>query len=87
MPEDPKFCAECGVSFEGDPIPEDKQELFGGAKHFSKVIGLYSRDKDMTVGYRCPECSHSWPRPGFEGWFQKLFGGTCATEEACKGCT
>lgn len=29
---------------------------------FSRAIGLYDRDRDKTVAWRCPDCGHEWKR-------------------------
>jgi hypothetical protein len=28
-----------------------------------KIIALYDRDLDCTVGYKCKACGHTWKRP------------------------
>ena len=55
----------CGKSdLVGDPI--DKEYLdkgyYGTKTHYSRVIGIYDMDVDMTVAYRCPDCGHEWDR-------------------------
>lgn len=57
---DPAYCPHCGVSFEGEPIPEQDRESFGGQTHFSRVIGLYDVGVDRTVAWKCPDCGHTW---------------------------
>ena len=54
-------CPECGAEFQGSPIPEEQQEAFG-ATHFSRKISIYSREKDRTVAWLCPDCNHKWAR-------------------------
>jgi DNA-directed RNA polymerase subunit RPC12/RpoP len=54
-------CPHCGASLQGAPIPADEQESYG-ATHFSRKIGIYSREVDRTVAWRCPDCSHEWAR-------------------------
>lgn len=54
-------CPHCGVSLQGDPIPEPSQPMYG-ATHFSRKIGIYSRETDRTVAWRCPDCEKEWPR-------------------------
>lgn len=29
---------------------------------YSRVIGIYDRDKDRTTHWRCPDCNHEWRR-------------------------
>jgi hypothetical protein len=47
---------------QGSGIPEEMQHLYGGATHFSRVIGIYSMDEDRTIAWRCPDCGQEWPR-------------------------
>ena len=61
MKDSRELCPSCGVQFQGDPIPEKDQESFG-ATHFSRKIGVYSRERDRTVAWRCPDCGHEWSR-------------------------
>lgn len=56
-----EHCPKCNVSFQGEKIPEKDMHAFG-ATHFSRVIGIYDRDRDMTVAWRCPDCKHEWSR-------------------------
>jgi len=56
-----EFCDRCGADFQGEPIPEKSQHLFG-ATHFSRKIGIYDLVKDRTVEYQCPDCGHTWKR-------------------------
>ena len=56
------ICPNCNVDLTGDPIPEKDRHLFGNATHFERQIGLYDRDLDMTVAYKCPDCGATWSR-------------------------
>lgn len=47
---------------QGSEIPEEMQHLYGGATHFSRVIGIYSMDEDRTIAWQCPDCGQEWPR-------------------------
>lgn len=51
-----KTCPFCGVSLLGAEIPEQSREHYGGQTHFSRVIGVYSQERDRTVAWRCPDC-------------------------------
>jgi len=51
-----RFCSKCGADWQGKPIPEADQHHFGGKKHFSRLIGIYSQELDRTVYYQCPDC-------------------------------
>jgi hypothetical protein len=54
-------CPHCNTSLQGDPIPRESQEAYG-ATHFGRQIALYSRERDRTEGWKCPDCNHEWPR-------------------------
>lgn len=28
----------------------------------SRLIGIYSRERDRTVAWKCPDCKKEWPR-------------------------
>lgn len=45
-------CPACG---------SDWRDLRSGPP-FSREIGIYSRDQDMTMAYRCPDCGKEFPR-------------------------
>jgi uncharacterized C2H2 Zn-finger protein len=55
-------CPKCESLWHETPIPEESQHLFGYAKFFSRVIGIYDRDRDCTVAYQCPDCHTCWDR-------------------------
>lgn len=61
---EPDNCPKCGVSFQGEPIPEKSRQdgSYGNSTHFSRVIGIYSRGMDRTTQWRCPDCGHVWDR-------------------------
>lgn len=61
-------CPHCFADLQGNPIPEQLQEAYGGHTHFSRKIGI--SDGDTVYEYECPDCSKTWPRtdpvrPGF----------------------
>lgn len=58
----PEICPYCQVSLIGDPIPDESRQYYGSNTHFSRVIALYSRERDMTVAWRCPDCLKKWDR-------------------------
>lgn len=37
-------------------------EEHGEANRWGRQISLYDRDKDRTVGYKCPDCNGKWER-------------------------
>lgn len=54
-------CPHCGVSLQGEPIPEDQRgKWYGGATHYSRTIG-YSRH-DYVQFWICPDCGGTWNR-------------------------
>lgn len=58
-------CPQCGVSWVDRYLtPEEQQSVYWspGTKFFSKLIGIYDRDADMTVRWLCPECKTEWDR-------------------------
>jgi len=47
----------------GDPIPEEHREYYdGNATHFSRAIGIYDWNRDMTTSWSCPDCRVVWDR-------------------------
>jgi hypothetical protein len=68
------YCEKCNLDFDAGKIwdyffeqykSEDAADkvasLFGATREkgrFGKKIGLYCRDKDRTLFYKCPECGH-----------------------------
>ena len=34
----------------------------GETNRWGRAIGLYCREKDCTIGYRCPDCNWVWER-------------------------
>jgi hypothetical protein len=55
-------CPGCEADLRGEPIPEEVREHYGNHTHFSRRIGIYSRESDRTVRWRCPDCGHEWER-------------------------
>ena len=59
---DDYHCPKCGADFDAGPIPENIREHYSAPYRWSRRIAIYSRERDMTVDYRCPDCQHEWPR-------------------------
>jgi hypothetical protein len=66
-------CPHCGVSLEGDPIPEVLQPFYG-ATHFTRKISVVDRYRDRVMYWKCPDCCGTWDwstrrfhAPGLEG--------------------
>lgn len=61
----PDFCPHCKANLQGPAIPQqyiDQGYYAPGETHYSRRIGIYDTTKDMTVGYRCPDCDGYWSR-------------------------
>ena len=61
-PADADNCPNCGTSLLDKPIPEESRHMYGGKTHFRRVIGIYSREQDRTVAWRCPDCDYEEAR-------------------------
>lgn len=46
-------CPNCGVGW---------GYVTDGGERYSHVIGIYSRELDVTVAWRCPNCDREWAR-------------------------
>jgi Zn-finger nucleic acid-binding protein len=55
-------CPKCKGDLKGAPIDKADRESYGNKTHFSRVIGIYSREQDKTVAWRCPDCGFEEPR-------------------------
>ena len=71
-------CPNCKADLDGEPIWEHffKQtgneidadriaDHYGATRErgkFGRAIALYDRDQDRTVGWKCPDCGHTWER-------------------------
>lgn len=55
-------CPKCGSLWHDKRIPEESRHHYGDARFFSRVIGIYNRDRDRTVAYQCPDCNTCWDR-------------------------
>ena len=52
----------CHANLQGDEIPEDAREHYGGKTHYRRTIAIYNAQEDRTVAWRCPDCGHEWER-------------------------
>ena len=88
----PCHCPVCGIDWsEGQSIPVESLGHYGGEhgvpmdcehgcgrpRHYEgKVMGQYSRERDITVAYSCMGCGTSWPRGTFYASRVELNGET-----------
>lgn len=56
----PDTCPHCKADLRSDYIPAEQRELFGNNAHYSRRISIYDRERDRTVGWRCPDCGGEW---------------------------
>jgi hypothetical protein len=57
-------CPKCGSSWQGAIIPPEQRESYGGKQWFSRVLSLYSKRTDASIGWKCPDCGTEWSREG-----------------------
>jgi len=57
-----EYCPHCNANLRGEEIPEEQRHYFGKHTHFGRKIGLYDRDLDRTVAWKCPDCGKTWER-------------------------
>lgn len=56
-------CPACGVSWQGEPIPEKWREHVGDQTHYSRIIGVeYPERYDGVWEWMCPACHKRFPR-------------------------
>jgi len=55
-------CPKCGSLWHEKRIPKESRHHYGDAQFFSRVLGIYDRDRDRTVAYQCPDCKACWDR-------------------------
>jgi predicted RNA-binding Zn-ribbon protein involved in translation (DUF1610 family) len=53
-------CPSCGKSMIGEPIPKDRQHLYG-ATHFMRWIGITNPQADKLSCVECPDCGKQFP--------------------------
>lgn len=59
-------CPKCGADFDGGPVPEKHRKHYSPPYRWSRKIGIYNPDKDMTMKWKCPDCGYEWDREGGE---------------------
>ena len=65
-------CSSCDADLRGPAIPPEHRYMYGnldycqygcgGEPHYSRLIGIYDRERDRTVAWRCPDCGHEEAR-------------------------
>lgn len=57
------MCPNCKHDLQGEPIPEEQRDLFGGHTHFGREVGMEDPNVyDGAIWYGCPDCGHVWKR-------------------------
>lgn len=62
MNDSKEYCPYCGADLQGDPIPKEQQQHYGGATHFTRKIGISSMELDRVIKWQCPDCKGEWER-------------------------
>ncbi|MED1674219.1 hypothetical protein P4U77_11900 [Pallidibacillus thermolactis subsp. kokeshiiformis] len=62
MSDNKEYCPYCGSDLQGPPIPLENRHNYGGATHFSRKIGISSRELDRVIKWQCPNCDKEWKR-------------------------
>ena len=71
-------CPNCNANLDGgsiwehffqkigsEPEADRMAEMYGATREkgqWGRAIGLYDRDQDQTVAWKCPDCEHVWER-------------------------
>ena len=50
----------CNIDFDGGPIPEDIREHYSPPYRWSRKIGIYDRNKNAAVAWKCTDCGEEW---------------------------
>lgn len=69
----PIVCPYCQANLQGEEISPADRSVFGGATHFSRVIGIYCHQADATVSWQCPDCGNEWARTEELGFGLRTF--------------
>lgn len=57
MASDPRQATETRLCYETENCPYCGADFrYGPNGEYSKLIAIYSRERDKTVAYRCPNC-------------------------------
>jgi hypothetical protein len=50
-------CPDCKANLQGAEIPMAYRKYHrAGTTHYTNLLGVYDREKDCTVAWRCPHC-------------------------------
>jgi hypothetical protein len=58
-------CPHCGVSLQGDAIPEDVRHYYGQSTHWRRDLAVHVQGVYDGALYQCPDCDgrwHRWPK-------------------------
>lgn len=67
-------CSSCEADLRAGEIPDKYLYMYGaeqesecrygcgGKSHYSRLIGIYSRESDRTISWMCPDCGHTEER-------------------------
>lgn len=61
----PDNCPKCNADLTGEPIPQEyiDEGLYApGSTHYSRKIGIETRDYDGVLFWQCPDCGWRWHR-------------------------
>lgn len=54
-------CPECGVSWIGNPIPDDLKKEYNNRSHFTKLVAVPAKNNfSKIVAYECPGCEFNF---------------------------
>lgn len=53
-------CPLCGVSWIGNPIPDDLKKENGNRSHFSRLVQVLDWKSKRITGHECPDCGEEF---------------------------
>lgn len=56
-------CPACGVSWIGNPIPDDLKKEYGNKSHFPRIVEVRDWKTNKITAYECPDCEESFRIP------------------------
>ena len=58
----PTECPHCRADLRGYEIPLCDRHAYGGKERLTRAIAIYSRERDRTTHWKCPDCGKEWER-------------------------